>query len=591
MSVQRKNDAQGASKVSAFPKLVPKKQVACGQYDCHEGGVYLEDECICNHPIYISKLIQPIDDSGTAHVELSYYTDDEWHSIIRPRRAIYDRRQILGLSEIGLDVTSENAGALINYFRELENRSGSKDDATGNVLNIEKVYGFARFGWFNNKFMPLCDDNSFKAYFTGAVEYENVFNAFGRKGDFNKWLEVVKPFYAPDAHPAVRTALAAATASVLLGYIDSGLPFFVHLFGASGNGKTLTLKLVASMFGNPSADGGGLIQSFSSTQVGLERRAEVLNNVPMLLDELGVKGGSTEREVSELVYQLTEGVGKTRGAREGGIQKMMKWHNVIISTGEQALTSLTSQAGVINRVISVDVNKEEIFGNVQQANEVSEIINNNYGWAAKIITEYIANVGSEIVKEWQTAALKELKALKDDGMNKQLISASFLATADDINRAEFGIDGGEDRKWLTDVIATQSQVSSLRRALKWIEGWRGYNGKCFFEKSSDVVSDVMGNQMNVWGVHRKDGWAYIPAKLSEEMERVGLKYSGFIAEAKAAGELILDCKGNTTIPCKVGKWVIRCVVIREQPPEDAEEPKDSNDEAPLKIANWGSNVT
>lgn len=313
---KQRADLLGSSNVTKFPGLENKQQLFCGDYTCNDKGVYRNDECICNHPLYISKLVQPIDESGAAHVELSYYIDEKWQSIIRPRRAIYDRRQILGLSEIGLDITSENAGDIIQYFRTLEGWSGCAPADDSEPRTIPKIDGFARFGWFNNKFMPLNDGDSFKAYFTGAVEYENVFNAFGRKGDFDKWLEVVKPFYAPKAHPAVRTALAAATASVLLGYIDSGLPFFVHLFGASGNGKTLTLKLVASMFGNPSADGGGLIQSFSSTPVGLERRAEVLNNVPMLLDELGVKGGSTEREVSELVYQLTEGVGKTRGARE-----------------------------------------------------------------------------------------------------------------------------------------------------------------------------------------------------------------------------------------------------------------------------------
>ena len=588
---KQRADLLGSSNVTKFPGLENKQQLFCGDYTCNDKGVYRNDECICNHPIYISKLVQPIDDSGAAHIELSYYIDEKWQSIIRPRRAIYDRRQILGLSEIGLDVTSENAGDIIQYFRTLEGWSGCAPADGSEPRTIPKIDGFARFGWHDDKFMPYISED--QAVFTGAVEYENVFNAFERKGSFDEWKKAIRPFYEQGANPAVRTALAAATASIILGYIEGGLPFFVHFFGASGNGKTVTLKVAASMFGNPSAEGGGLIQSFSSTQVGLERRAEVLNNVPMLLDELGVKGGSTEHEVSELVYQLTEGVGKTRGAREGGIQKMAKWLCVFITTGEQTLTSLTSQAGVRNRVLSVDINGGEIFGNVREATAMIDTINSNYGYAAHMIIDNIITLGRDAVKAKQQNALKALKAKMQDGMNKQLVSASFMAVADEINRLSFlfsGIEINESYDWLTKIIATEDEVSALQNALDWIKGWRTTNGSHFFTKGSEVDSEVMGNSQDVWGIRRKDGyWAYVPMKLEEAMTRAGLKYTGIIAEAKAHNLLMTDSNGKSTVNCRIGvDKSQRCIVFKVK--DEAAEP-EQDEKKPLKILEWGSGVT
>ena len=563
---KKKEDMEGSSKLSNFPALDNDKQVWCGQYDCTESGVYLDEQCICNHPIYISQLIQPIDETGTAHVQLSYYINAQWQSVIRPRRTIYDKRRLLELSELGIDITSENSSELIQYFRTLEGWSGPQG------REIAKVFGFSRFGWCCDKFLPYSDE----ALFTGVAEYASVYKAFGEKGDFNKWLEVVKPFYAPDTNPAVRMALAAATASVLLGYIDGGLPFFVHFYGASGHGKTLTLKLVASMFGDPNMMG-GLIQSFSSTQVGLERRAEVLNNVPMLLDELGVKGGGSEREIGELVYQLTEGIGKTRGAREGGIQRMMKWLCVFISTGEQALTSFTSQAGVINRIISVDVNGKEIFGDVQSATAVLNVIGNNYGAAGKLITAYIADLGRDTVRIMQNAALDELKKLKIDGMNKQLASASFLAAADDINRVMFEVEGSEGREWLISSIATADEVNVLKRVLEWLPSWRTEYGQYFFENANAAASVVGGNSLNVWGFKRTDGlWAYPVSRFRTGVEKEGYHYTAFISEAKAGGKLLLDANGKTTVPCRIGNQIVRCVIVNAQPEEvEYEEPKSA----------------
>lgn len=545
-----------------------KPKLWCGEYTAIEAGIYLMDEygnetCVCNHPIYIAREIIPVDDAGRICVELKYRVNGgDWQSVIVPKRMIRDRKQIIELIENGIDASSENAGGLIQYFRTLENWSYGEH-------TIPESKGCGRFGWVNEgkEFMPYADGITF----TGAREYKSIYDAIATKGTLEEWREAIRPFYKPDANQIPRMALAASVAAPIVGYMDD-LPFFVHLFGASGHGKTVSLMLAASVWGNPKAEGGGLVQSFSSTAVGMERRAAVMCNMPMILDEVGVKG-ARDKEVSEIVYQLTEGVGKTRGSLEG-LRQTGKWSTVFISSGEQPLTSDTSQAGVINRIISVDCNGQSIFGD-DGARKLVEKIRNSYGHAGKMIVQKIMECGRDEIHERQRNMQTLLNAIMPEGMNKQILAASWLMAADQmLQEVVFNEILDDDADWLTRCIATKEDVDMLKRVLDWIEGWRGGNGRHFFDSANDAANGNSGVNADVWGFKRKTGvYAYNPTILKAEMEKSGFDYKAFISAAKAAGIIMLDSKGKTTVPCWVGGT--RRFLIITTPEEEAEyaEPK------------------
>lgn len=558
--------AQGATNNFTFEDTGQEIKYPNAQYEIDENGIQHADEYgstawVCSHLIYVGREIEPIDDMGKRYVELHYkLKDKDWQTKLVPKSTICRRKEIVSLLEYGIDVTDVNDKLLIDYFRTIERLNPVKVDV-----------GCGRFGWVENgtKFMPYAD----KVTFTGAQEYRDIYDAIKAKGTLEDWREAIRPFYKPDANKIPRMALAASVAAPIVGYMDD-LPFFVHLFGASGHGKTVSLMLAASVWGNPKAEGGGLVQSFSSTAVGMERRAAVMCNMPMILDEVGVKG-ARDKEVSEIVYQLTEGVGKTRGSLEG-LRQTGKWSTVFISSGEQPLTSDTSQAGVINRIISVDCNGQSIFGD-DGARKLVEKIRNSYGHAGKMIVDKIMEYGRDGIRRWQRNMQELLSKVMPEGMNKQILAASWLMMADQMLQ---GVVFGEilddaNTNWLTRCIATKDEVDMLKRVLDWIEGWRGGNGRHFFDSANDAANGNSGVNADVWGFKRKAGvYAYNPTILKTEMEKNGFDYRAFISAAKAAGTIILDSKGKTTVPCRIGGGVHRFVVVTT-PEEQAEyaEPK------------------
>ena len=563
--------AQGATDNFTFEDTGQEIKYPNAQYEIDENGIQHADEYgstawVCSHLIYVSREIEPIDDMGKRYVELHYkLKDKDWQTKLVPKSTICRRKEIVNLLEYGMDVTDVNDKLLIDYFRTIERMNPVKVDV-----------GCGRFGWVENgtKFMPYAD----KVTFTGAQEYRDIYDAIKAKGSFAEWREAIRPFYKPGANQIPRMALAASVAAPIVGYMDD-LPFFVHLFGASGHGKTVSLMLAASVWGNPKAEGGGLVQSFSSTAVGMERRAAVMCNMPMILDEMGVKG-ARDKEVSEIIYQLTEGVGKTRGSLEG-LRQTGKWSTVFISSGEQPLTSETSQAGVINRIISVDCNGQSIFGD-DGARKLVERIRNSYGHAGKMIVQKIMECGRDAIHERQRNMQTLLNAIMPAGMNKQILAASWLMAADQmLQEVVFNEILDDDADWLTRCIATKDDVDMLKRVLDWIEGWRGMKGQYFFDSANDAANGNSGVNANVWGFKRTDeNWAYNPVALKTEMEKAGFDYNAFMSAAKSAKLIKMGDKGRPTIVHRIGSQTIRCIVIISH-----KEQSEYAEQRPAKILN------
>lgn len=101
----------------------------------------------------------------------------------------------------------------------------------------------------------------------------------------------------------------------------------------------LILRIIPS-YGDPNV----LLRSYNSTAVGIERTAGIVRNIPLALDELQSLSLKYEN-LSRMMYMLGNGIGKMRGDRIGGTQKMQTWCNTILSTGEQPITVQNSMDG------------------------------------------------------------------------------------------------------------------------------------------------------------------------------------------------------------------------------------------------------
>ena len=545
----RDAQARGGSFKSEFTDLPSEyDNVFTGEFECADNGIYINDEfgdrvCVCSHPIMPVRYTRDVD-TGAQKVTLLYRKLDDWESITTSRRMISDRRQIIELSESGIDVTSETAGWLVRYLATVESL---------NTSNIARGLSCARMGWCNEGFVPYMKD----VEFSGAECYADIFNAITTAGEYNEWKELVRPFYTENGLP--RIILAASMAAPMVGMSD-GLPFFCHLWGGTENGKTLSLMLAASVWGNPSRNA-GLIHPFSATRVGMERLAECLHNLPVCLDELGVKSGG-EKEIGEIVYMLTEGKGRPRGAIRG-MQHTASWSTTFLTTGEHPLTEQNSRAGVINRTVSLACGSvgNNIYDDPQH---VLAVIKSNYGYAGRALVEKLTSVGADTLRKMLDTNTQLLKTSDTVVSEKQMSAAAYLLTADALGQiAIFDdiIDDSGDISWLTKHLATMEDISNLPRALEWLEGWQVSNGRHFVASSSEAEG------VDVWGFLRPDKrWAYVATKLRADMEREGFSYSAFLSDAAAAG-VIMTSGGKNTIPCRIGKTLARCIVMSAPVPE------------------------
>ena len=177
--------------------------------------------------------------------------------------------------------------------------------------------------------------------------------------------------------------IATSFASVLVKKLKIN-SFIVHLWGKSGTGKTITQMICASIWGNPTK--GKLLGSLDTTDVAKERLCDFLRNFPLILDELQTTKDK-DRNYDKMIYELTEGKGRDRGTKDGGLMKSTEWQNIIILSGEEPITSQTSKEGVKNRVIEIEENDTII----ENGGEVVNLIENNFGFAGKEFISIIQN--------------------------------------------------------------------------------------------------------------------------------------------------------------------------------------------------------
>jgi len=155
------------------------------------------------------------------------------------------------------------------------------------------------------------------------------------KGDVDQWRKAIAARAAGNSRLVF--ALSTALAGPLLAPSGEDSGGF-HLRGASSSGKSTALKVAASVWGNPCRYG----RLWRTTSNGLEGLAALHNDNTLILDELSQLD---PKQAGEAAYLLANGQGKTRANRNGCARQAARWRVLFLSSGEQSLTDLMTQAG------------------------------------------------------------------------------------------------------------------------------------------------------------------------------------------------------------------------------------------------------
>jgi len=149
------------------------------------------------------------------------------------------------------------------------------------------------------------------------------------------WQEMIARLCVGNSRLVLAVAMAfAASMLTLLDHEGGG----IHLRGPSSEGKTTTLQVGASVWGEPTR-----IESWRATCNALEGVAALHNDNVLLLDELKE---IDPREAGGAAYLLANGSGKRRGRPQGGTRPRLTWRTLFLSTGEISLAQHVEAAGL-----------------------------------------------------------------------------------------------------------------------------------------------------------------------------------------------------------------------------------------------------
>lgn len=513
-------------------------ELDCGTWRADDFGITGFDKAgfeitACNHPIMpVQRLVNV--DSGIEKIKLAYRKNKQWRSIIADKKTIASNNSIIQLADYGIAVNSENSKYLVKYLTDIEHLNYEK---------IEELSSVGRLGWIEDYgFSPYVDD----LVFDGDLSFRHFFESVRSRGKYETWLKTAKD--ARKNSPLVRLILAASFGSVLVKPCNA-LPFFVHLWGGTEAGKTVGLMLAASVWASPSM--GDYIHTFNSTAVGQELSAAFVNSLPLIIDELQIIGD--KKDFDKLIYMLSEGVGRSRGAKAGGLQKVSSWQNCIITTGEQPISGGSSASGAINRIIEIDCKESRLF---QNPVSIVDVIKKNYGFAGKRFVEQLQDADHlEYAVQVQKDYYKQLCG--GPSTDKQAMAASIILAADFLAEKWIFHDGLHlDIPDIEPYLSTKKQASANERALEFIYDFVSVNQNKFTLNS---YGDYSGE---VWGCIDDQYIYIIKSQFDKIMRDEGYNATAFLSWAKEHGHIEYS-RERTTKPKRVHGNTCRCVWLKK----------------------------
>ncbi len=520
----------------------------CGDWQADNNGIYTkEGKLVCPHPILPVERLVNID-NGTEKLKLAYCRDGKWREIVVDCTTCFHKQNIITLADRGIFVTSETAKDLVKYLSDLmwlnmdtperAQRESERyfNEYTAHAYPIPVSRSIGRLGWIDDEFAPYVDD----IHYDGDMDFASLYENIGTKGSREAWFNLMKDLRQ---NVVIRLMMAASFAGVLVERAGT-LPFIFHLWGTTSFGKTVSLMVAMSIWGNPEL--GGLTRSMNMTTNAMARTAAFLHNLPFAADELQQIKNRWDSYDSMIMY-LTEGIDRGRArAHGGGVEEVKTWRNCFIFTGEQPITQENSGGGTKNRVIEVEVTKPLYQSGFHVANTVRD----NYGFAGKEYIDYIKQLPKVAIQAKLQLYADEIMR-NCDTTDKQAYSMALLLTADHyacefLFTEETALTVEQIRPYLH----SNKTVDVAERAYEWCMNWVAKNSNRFTPIANDVYGKM--DDKHVWIV--KD-------VLVQVMHEAGYEFNAVSRKWAESGYLVKNSQGKLMHRTTINSVHTNCVKL------------------------------
>lgn len=342
-------------------------------------------------------------------------------------------------------------------------------------------------GWHDDTFvMP---DGNIGPNADGIVlqSNTNIVSKFSSAGTLEGWRDTVAAMAV--GNPLLTVAISSAFAGPLLrriGLQGGG----IHFYGDSSTGKTKLLSAACSVWGSGDSSA-GYMRNWNATSNGMEAAAASFNDCLMALDEIKQ---CDPREVSKIVYAISNGQGKQRMTRDAVARESHQWRVFLLSNGERTMASIMAEAkkdvhaGQEIRMLELNVNRK--FGawdclhrydtGAEFSDELYRASTENYGVSGRKFIEMLANDERALkLPEIDVSGADSGQAVRAADRFRLVALAGELAT-------EYGLTGWE---------AGEATAAAEECYRLWLDG-RGGGGQQERRKVLEAMSDFIERHGN-----------------------------------------------------------------------------------------------
>jgi len=298
---------------------------------------------------------------------LGWRDDETWRTLTLPAAEAFDARLLVRHRGSGLPVSSDSARRVVRWLDVCEACAGAA---------LPRKRHTRRTGWHGTTYVAGPDSVDPTLY-----DPDGDRSGWVPRGTWAGWAAGLR---AIAREPVAWIVLYAALAGVLLRGMGLRHNPILDLSGRRGTGKSTLLALCGSCYGRPDEAHGGTLETWDGTATSIERIAGRAWDAAVLLDD--TKRARDPRVVGQLLYELAQGRGRSRGT-ETGLQRTATWRTVVISTGEAPLVELTEAGGAKVRVLSVDVSPALSSGDTARA--IESVIRAHHGHAARRLAAHV----------------------------------------------------------------------------------------------------------------------------------------------------------------------------------------------------------